>query len=40
MSLKSNAKFAFKTVYFLRIMRYTASSYIVYDYITSRYMEL
>jgi hypothetical protein len=37
---KSYTKFPFKTVYFLGVMVLTTSSYIVYDYITSRHTDL
>ena len=33
-------KFPFKTVYFLGIRGLTTSSYIVYDYTTSRHLDL
>jgi len=35
-----NKKFPFKTVYFLGIGGLTTSSYIVYDYTTSRHTDL
>jgi hypothetical protein len=39
-SCKSNTEFPFKTVYFLGGRGLTASSDIVYDYTTSRHMDL
>ena len=39
-SRKSNKKFPFKTVYFLKVRRLSTSSCIVYDYTTSEYMTL
>jgi len=40
MSHKSNTKFPFKTVYFERVRGLTASSYIVYNYTISGYLDL
>jgi hypothetical protein len=37
---KLNTKFSFKTVYFLRVRGLTSSSYIVYDYTASGFMDL
>ena len=37
---KSNTEFPFTTVYFLGVRRLKTSSYIVYDYTTSGYMDL